>query len=161
MTVTPEELFEKNMNLVHWVLHNRFPSFAFDEDMQQEGMLGLWKGCLAYDEAVSKPSTFLTRCIQNSVLIALRKEKKEPGTVPLSELEEVGVFFKATDGTEEEFARIELEEMLEYLPERDKQLLNLVLQEKRQVEIAAELGVSQPYVSRRIKGLQNKLRGVK
>lgn len=49
--MTPEERFQENQKLVHFILQKKFPLVAFDEDVIQEANMGLWKACIGFDEA--------------------------------------------------------------------------------------------------------------
>ena len=48
--MTPEELYFQNEPLVWWTIKKYYPDFIDDEDLTQEGRIGLWRACLAYDE---------------------------------------------------------------------------------------------------------------
>lgn len=48
--MTPEELYSRNERLVWWTMKKYYPDFMDDEDLMQEGRIGLWRACLAYDE---------------------------------------------------------------------------------------------------------------
>lgn len=48
--MTPEELYFQNEPLVRWTIKKYYPDFIDDEDLTQEGRIGLWRACLAYDE---------------------------------------------------------------------------------------------------------------
>lgn len=48
--MTPEELYSRNEPLVRWTIKKYYPDFMDDEDLMQEGRIGLWRACLAYDE---------------------------------------------------------------------------------------------------------------
>lgn len=39
--MTPEERFQENQKLVHFILQKKFPLVAFDEDVIQEANMGL------------------------------------------------------------------------------------------------------------------------
>lgn len=48
--MTPEELYFQNEPLVRWTIKKYYPDFIDDEDLTQEGRIGLWRACLVYDE---------------------------------------------------------------------------------------------------------------
>ena len=48
--MTPEELYFQNEPLVRWTIKKYYHDFIDDEDLTQEGRVGLWRACLAYDE---------------------------------------------------------------------------------------------------------------
>lgn len=48
--MTPEELYSQNEPLVRWTMKKYYCDFIDDEDLMQEGRIGLWRACLVYDE---------------------------------------------------------------------------------------------------------------
>ena len=48
--MTPEELYSLNEPLVWWTIKKYYPDFMDDEDLMQEGRIGLWRACLAYSK---------------------------------------------------------------------------------------------------------------
>ena len=48
--MTREELYFQNEPLVRWAIKKYYPDFIDDEDLTQEGHIGLWRACLVYDE---------------------------------------------------------------------------------------------------------------
>lgn len=61
------ELYESNERLVHYILRLKFPHYTYDEDIQQEAKLGLWKACKTYDPTKGKFSTYGCYCILNQL----------------------------------------------------------------------------------------------
>ena len=49
--MTPEERYTENVYLVDYVFCETYPNLITNEDLQQEGKLGLWRACLAFDES--------------------------------------------------------------------------------------------------------------
>ena len=102
--------------------------------MQQVVMLGLWKACLKFDPSRGlKLSTFAYRCMRNELLMYLRKDdmsrQMKCGVTVLSlnaEMEGGDSFEEILGGgdfTNEVNERIDLERMLDTLPERQKRML--------------------------------------
>ena len=59
-------LIEDNINLVYSTLHTYYPTFAYDEDLAQQGMLGLIYAAHKFDETKGVAfSTFAVKCIRN------------------------------------------------------------------------------------------------
>ena len=71
-----EELFEENQKLVYFVVNKYYDWLAEDEDIIQEGFLGLYKASLTWDSSRSKFSTYATRCILNQIRHELRKRSR-------------------------------------------------------------------------------------
>ena len=66
--MTPEELYLQYEGLVHWTLNKYYPDFIRDEDLAQEGRIGLWRACLAFDESQRGAfSTLAVPYIRNAI----------------------------------------------------------------------------------------------
>lgn len=75
--MTPEERFQENQKLVHFILQKKFPLVAFDEDVIQEANMGLWKACIGFDEAKGYSfSTFAGTIITMRSLNYTAQERK-------------------------------------------------------------------------------------
>jgi RNA polymerase sporulation-specific sigma factor len=61
------ELVEQNMNLVYFIINKDYPTYRYDEDIVQSGMLGLCKAADKYDASRGKFSTYAGRCIRNEI----------------------------------------------------------------------------------------------
>ena len=124
-----------------------------------------------------KLATYASRCIENEILMHLRKVVRLKAEVSLDE--PLNVDFEGNElllsdvlGTDEDcvFTSIEssvdeelLKKALEKLPEREKRIVALRfglygLQEKTQKEVADMLGISQSYISRLEKKIVHKLK---
>jgi len=102
--------------------------------MQQVVMLGLWKACLKFDPSRGlKLSTFAYRCMRNELLMYLRKDdlsrqmKASVTVLSLNAEMEGGDSFEEIlgggDFTEAVDNKIDLERMLDSLPDRQKRML--------------------------------------
>lgn len=151
-----EQLFYKNLELAYFTLWKHYPTFAQDEDIKQEALLGLWKACMTYDKDKSQFSTYAAQCILNQVRMVLRKRSYEPDMVSLNTpvgVEDDTLTLEATledpvPSIDEGY--IDLKDFLRGLNEQDKKLIQLRLQGKTQKQIAQEMGLTQPYCSRLI-----------
>ena len=55
-----------NMNLVHYIVHKHFPQYTANQDVIQNGYIGLIKAVDSFDESMGNTfSTYATRCIFN------------------------------------------------------------------------------------------------
>lgn len=77
--MTAEELFLRHMKLVYLVSKKYSSSSKYEKsDINQVGMLGLWKAVLRFDKTKKcKFSTFAVTCIKNEINYFLRNQKKE------------------------------------------------------------------------------------
>lgn len=84
---TSESLFFDNTGLVPYTIR-KYTAMTVDEDIMQEGLLGLWKAALHYDtnSAIRFP-TYAVQCIRNQIWSGERTKIRGniPNTVSLQE----------------------------------------------------------------------------
>ena len=162
------KLIEHNLRLVVF-LSKKYENTGVDlEDLVSIGTIGLIKGINTYKSDKNiKLATYASRCIDNEILMFLRKNKKRKGEVSFEDslsydaegnelhLEDIlGTAANVvTQGIEDANDRRELYREIEKLNERDKQIMILRYglfgtEEKTQKEVASRLGISQSYISR-------------
>lgn len=152
-----EQLFHENLELAYFILWKHYPTFAQDEDLKQEALLGLWKACLSYDQQKSMFSTYASRCIHNRLRMWLRERSKHPDTVsinsPVAGYGEEGPTLEDTiedpvPAIDEDY--INLKNFLASLSERDQKIVKLRMQGLTQEQIARELGMTRVNCSVRL-----------
>lgn len=162
------KLIEHNLRLVVY-LAKKYDNTMYDlEDLVSIGTIGLIKGVKTYklDKNI-KLATYASRCIDNEILMFLRKNKRRKVEVSFEDsinfdgdgnelhLEDV----LGTDGNivEKEYEDVVDKELLksviDKLPSRDREILTLRYglnntKEYTQKEVADMLGISQSYISR-------------
>ena len=171
-------LIEHNLRLVVYIAR-RFDNTGVGlEDLISIGTIGLIKAVETYrSDKNIKLATYASRCIENEILMHLRKRSRERGEVSLDEpintdwdgnellLSDV----LGTDGEEvsrglEEDAEAELlHDALARLGKREKDIIELRFglgghSEHTQKEVAERLGISQSYISRLEKRIITQLR---
>ena len=161
-------LIEHNLRLVVF-LAKKYENTNVDlEDLVSIGTIGLIKGINTYkmDKNI-KLATYASRCIDNEILMYLRKNKKRNADVSLEEslsFDAEGNELHLEDilGTDPDLVTKELEDNdlkqtlmkeINKLPERDRQIMKLrygLFGEKEitQKELAEKLNISQSYISR-------------
>lgn len=163
-----DKLIEHNLRLVVY-LSKKYENTKVDlEDLVSIGTIGLIKGINTYkNDKNIKLATYASRCIDNEILMYLRKNKKRKADISLDEslsFDSEGNELHLEDilGTESDIVTKDLEEndmrkiMLREigkLNERDKQIMVLRYglnnnEELTQKEVAELLGISQSYISR-------------
>lgn len=162
------KLIEHNLRLVVF-LSKKYENTGIDlEDLVSIGSVGLIKGVNTYklDKNI-KLATYASRCIDNEILMFLRKNKKRRGEISFEDnlsydsegnelhLEDVlGTDSDiVTKGLEKEIEKKMLYEEIENLSERDKKIMILRYglfgtEEMTQKDVANMLGISQSYISR-------------
>ena len=172
------KLIEHNLRLVVF-LSKKYENTGIDlEDLVSIGTIGLIKGVNTYklDKNI-KLATYASRCIDNEILMFLRKNKHRRGEISFEDslsYDSEGNELHLEDilGTAEDVVTRPLEEEVEKkilyqelikLNDRDKEIMSLRYglfnkKEKTQKEVAEILGISQSYISRIEKKVINKLK---
>ena len=163
-----DKLIEHNLRLVVY-LSKKYENTGIDlEDLVSIGTIGLIKGVNTYklDKNI-KLATYASRCIDNEILMFLRKNKKRKGEVSFEDslsydTEGNELHLEDILGTEPDIVTKELEHQTEKnllydevmkLNKRDKQIMTLRYglfnnEEMTQKDVATLLGISQSYISR-------------
>ena len=171
-------LIERNLRLVVYIAR-RFENTGVNiEDLISIGTIGLIKavGTFRSDRNI-KLATYSSRCIENEILMHIRKISGQKAEVSLDEpintdwdgnellLSDVlGTENDAVMRPMEDDVDLQLlEEALERLPERDKAIVRMRFglggrAEKTQKEVADLMGISQSYISRLEKRIMLRLR---
>ena len=171
-------LISHNLRLVVFIAR-RFESTGIHlEDLISIGTIGLIKGVNTYrrDKNI-KLATYASRCIENEILMHIRKTSNQKTEISLDEpinLDGDGNELVLSDilGTDENVVTGQLEEevdlmllrqALSQLPQREREIVNMRfglegIQERTQKEVAEYLGISQSYISRLEKRIMQKLR---
>ena len=162
-------LIEKNIRLVAHVCKKYSNTKVEQDDLLSIGTIGLIKGINSFDvKKGSKLSTYVSRCIDNEILMYLRSTKKLNAEVHLNEpigkdkddnvitLEEI---LESEEKSIDEVidTKMKIKKMYnkikEVLKDREKTIIELRFglkggKPKTQKEIAKMMGISRSYVSR-------------
>ncbi|MBP5373277.1 MAG: RNA polymerase sporulation sigma factor SigE [Clostridia bacterium] len=173
-----DELIEHNLRLVVYIAR-KFDNTGIDlDDLISIGTIGLIKAINSYDtEKNIKLATFASRCIENEILMYLRRITRTKGEVSFDEplnVDSEGNELLLSDilGTEADVVSKNLERvsekklllsLLEKLSDRERRLMNLRFglsggRALTQKEVATLLGISQSYISRLEKKILKNLR---
>ena len=161
-------LIEHNLRLVVYVAKKFESTGTGIEDLISIGTIGLCKAVNTFrSDKNIKLETYASRCIENEILMYLRKQSGKGGEVSLDE--PLNVDFDGNElllsdilGSEEDGVAYELEQREEReairravatLDERERLIIELRYglsgkQEMTQKEVASYLGISQSYISR-------------
>ena len=174
------KLIEHNLRLVVF-LSKKYENTKVDlEDLVSIGTIGLIKGVNTYklDKNI-KLATYASRCIDNEILMFLRKNKKRNSEVSFEDnlsfdsegnelhLEDILGTDEdiVTRGIEEELNKKLLYNEIAKLNMRDKKIMIMRYglfnhKELTQKEVADVMGISQSYISRIEKKIINKLKSI-
>lgn len=172
------KLIEHNLRLVIYI-SKKFENTGVDsEDLISIGAIGLIKAVKSYDYNKNiKLATYASRCIENEILMHLRKVVRQKGEISIDEPLNVDY-----DGNELLLAdilsnesdnvglKIEMDEekrllykAIDKLNETEKEIMEMRfglsgVRELTQKEVADKLGISQSYISRLEKKIFNRLK---
>lgn len=171
-------LIERNLRLVVYIAKKFENSGVNIEDLVSIGTIGLMKAINSYNlEKNIKLATYASRCIENEILMFLRKNNKIKTEVSIDEpinTDSEGNDLSLADilGTDNDsiFKHVEendnkkiLEIAIKKLNDREKMIMQLRYgfngyDELTQKEVADKLGISQSYISRIEKKVINNLK---
>ena len=157
------KLIEHNLRLVVFLAKKYENTLVDLEDLVSIGTIGLIKGVSTYklDKNI-KLATYASRCIDNEILMFLRKNKRRRTEISFedslsydgegNELHLEDILGTEPDivtkGLEEENNKKMLHNEIIKLNSRDKLIMTLNKEEMTQKEVAEYLGISQSYISR-------------
>ena len=173
-----KQLIEHNLRLVIYI-SKKFENTGVDsEDLISIGAIGLIKAVKSYDYNKNiKLATYASRCIENEILMHLRKVVKQKSEISIDEPLNVDY-----DGNELLLAdilsnendnvglRMEVDEekrllylAISHLNDTEREIMEMRfglygMKEYTQKEVADKLGISQSYISRLEKKIFNRLR---
>ena len=173
------KLIEHNLRLVVYIARRFENTGTGLEDLVSIGTMGLIKaiGTFRADKNI-KLATYASRCIENEILMYIRKRSAGRGEISIDEPLNVDwdgneLLLSDVLGSEEDSVDFELSkreerrvlrEAVEALSPRERLIIELRYgfgggEEKTQKEVADALGISQSYISRLEKKIISELRG--
>ena len=173
-----DALITHNLRLVVYIAKKFESSTAGVEDMISIGTIGLIKAVNTFEPGKNiKLATYASRCIENEILMYLRKTQNQKTEVSIDEPLNVdwdGNELLLSDilgtdgdtvnrGLEQEAERSALRGLVNALDEREQRIMRLRFglddgEEHTQKEVADMIGISQSYISRLEKKIIRKLR---
>ena len=171
-------LIERNLRLVVYIAKKFENSGVNIEDLISIGTIGLMKAVNSFNlDKNIKLATYASRCIENEILMYLRRSNRLKGEISIDEpLNQDGdgneLLLSDILGTDSDITsrRIEdevdktlLRASIQKLSNRERNIMELRFgfisgNEKTQKEVADMLGISQSYISRLEKKIINKMK---
>ena len=171
-------LVERNLRLVVYIAKKFENTGVGLEDLISIGTIGLMKAINTFNaDKKIKLATYASRCIENEILMYLRRSNKLKGEISIDEpLNQDGdgneLLLSDILGTDSDITsrRIEdevdkslLRDSIKKLSNRERNIMELRFgfisgKEKTQKEVADMLGISQSYISRLEKKIINKMK---
>ncbi len=175
---TRQTLVERNLRLVVYIAKKFENTGVGLEDLISIGAIGLMKGVNTFNtEKKIKLATYASRCIENEILMYLRRSNRIKGEISIDEpLNQDGdgneLLLSDILGTdpdvtsrriEDEVDKTLLKASIEKLSYRERNIMELRFgfisgDEKTQKEVADMLGISQSYISRLEKKIIGKMK---
>jgi len=171
-------LIERNLRLVVYIARKFENTGVGIEDLVSIGTIGLIKAVNTFDPNKKiKLATYASRCIENEILMYLRRNNKTRSEVSFDE--PLNIDWDGNELLLSDVLGTENDTIYKYLEEEvDRKLLNIALQklnsrerrimelrfglhdgtEKTQKEVADMLGISQSYISRLEKRILKRLK---
>ncbi len=173
-----DSLIVHNLRLVVYIARKFDTSGINLEDLISIGTIGLIKAVNTFSSDRNiKLATYASRCIENEILMHLRKTSSQKSEISIDEplnIDWDGNELLLSDilgsdgdevgrGIEIEDERLQLNGFVNKLPVREKQIMEMRFgmngyQEYTQKEVADALGISQSYISRLEKRIISKLK---
>ena len=173
-----ERLISHNLRLVVYISKKFDNTGAGIEDLISIGTIGLIKAVNTYKpEKNIKLATYASRCIENEILMYIRKNASHRGDLSIDEPLNVDwdgnelllsdILGTDADSVSEDLERYEEErtvrEAVSMLDERDREIIEMRYglggkREMTQKEVADHLGISQSYISRLEKKIISRLK---
>ncbi|MCI9286989.1 MAG: RNA polymerase sporulation sigma factor SigE [Clostridia bacterium] len=171
-------LVERNLRLVVYIAKKFENTGIGIEDLISIGTIGLMKAINTFNTGKNiKLATYASRCIENEILMYLRRSNKLKGEISIDEpLNQDGdgneLLLSDILGTENDVTSRAIEDevdksllraSMQKLNNREKNIMELRFgfisgNEKTQKEVADMLGISQSYISRLEKKIINKMK---
>lgn len=168
-TDAKNKLIEHNLRLVAHIAKKYSSAFPDSDDAISIGTIGLIKGISSYNfEKKTKLSTYISRCIENEILMAIRAGKKTGNEISIDE--PIGTDSEGNNITFNDILSDDGEEILDTVnlkmaKTKLNTLINKVLDKRERViitmryglsdgveytqnQVAKKLGISRSYVSR-------------
>ena len=171
-------LVERNLRLVVYIAKKFENTGVGIEDLISIGTIGLMKGVNTFKASKNiKLATYASRCIENEILMFLRRSNRIKGEISIDEpLNQDGdgneLLLSDILGTDSDIVSKEIEDEVDKrllrgcmnkLNEREKSIMELRFgfktgNEKTQKEVADMMGISQSYISRLEKKIISKMK---
>ncbi len=151
------DLVDKHQGLIHKVCIHYETEHDAREDLFQEIVLQLWKSFPNF-RGDSKITTWMYRIALNTAISALRKYKRKPYTEDIKEYH-----FNLSEQNDNEAQKENLQKLqwaIRQLPEIERGMIMMALDEIPYEEIAETIGITQNNVRVRMNRIREKLRNL-
>lgn len=157
------KLIEANMKLVHYLINKYYSTYSNNEDVIQEGMVGLCYAAEHFDESRGKFSTYASKCILNNIRSYFRKNAKHNNVLSLdyevnNDDGDIVSFSDLIVGEKDvDLSNLNFYKFYETIDFGDRYIVDNIAT-KSTSEIAKDLEISPQLVSKRLRKLRLKWR---
>ena len=152
-----------NMNLVHYIIHKHFPQYITNQDVIQNGYVGLIKAVDSFDESTGNTfSTYAARCVFNEIAMGLRRQNKYAKDILLqtvlakSDKRDEPLTIEDILIYEDDYTSMYIQEFVQCLDEREATVLKYLMDGKTQAYISNQLGMTRSNICRIVKKMRSK-----
>lgn len=162
--IEQDELFEQNIQLIHYIVSRYWYGYLNDEDFMQECYLKCWRSLDKFDQSKSKLSAYWTTIIANTAGMYKRKstaKRRIPVDIILSldyTYDRLGENTKDLSDylvQDNQYILVDLNDLYSRISNMDITIIELLMAGYKQYEISEITQLTQPNVSRHIKKIRH------
>lgn len=160
-----DELIVNNLKLVNHVIWKKYPMYGKDDDMFQVCCIGLIKAADSFEESHGCFSNWAIHCIDNTIKMELRNRSTRDGHLTKVSIEET-FYEKAGEETDltildtligdRDVSFCDINAFISSLTDRQIEIVRLLQDGFKQVEIAEKLGVHKYTICKEVKAIRKK-----
>lgn len=161
MTKQQQQLVEDNINLVYFTIVRYYPLHKGNEDIIQNGMIGLCRAAIDYNPEKGMFSTYAIRKIRSAIGYEFRKDAKRIKTISLDAEREANhhgdtVTLQEAVMGDNDVDYVDTTPLCKVLTPQQRDVFDLLQQGKSKPEIAEILGISRQRVHQQLRVIQKK-----
>ena len=158
-----EQKIIDNMNLVHYIVHKHFPQYITNQDVIQNGYVGLIKAVDSFDKSMGNTfATYAARCTFNEIAMDLRRQNKYAKDISLhavlanGDTRDDSLTIEDILMYEDDYTSMYIQEFVRCLDEREITVLRYLMDGKTQKWVSDQLGMTRSNVCRIVKVMRSK-----
>lgn len=154
--MSPQQLIEDNLNLVYSLISKEYPTYVYDEDLIQSGMLGLCKAANTWEEGKAKFSSYSWKCIRNEIHQEFRRRKPFNNLWSLDNPIEDNLTLADVIIGDVDVQYVDFEPFFNTLTKVEQDTVRLKIKDLSNEEIAQQLNMSLQNVTKTIRRIKHK-----
>lgn len=162
--IEQDELFEQNIQLIHYIVSRYWYGYLNDEDFMQECYLKCWRSLDKFDQSKSKLSAYWTTIIANTAGMYKRKSTAKR-RIPVNIILSLDYTYDRLDENtkdlsdylvqDNQYILVDLNDLYSRISNMDITIIELLMAGYKQYEISEITQLTQPNVSRHIKKIRH------